>query len=335
VIWLRLAVAAILTGIALVGAGLWWLQENLAPAALAAEPVLFEVTPGASLKDIARELEAAGLVRDAWATELLARHRKLGSALQAGEYRLSATSPPDAILSTIAQGRVATYELVVPEGFTAAMIAERLSDAKLGDAGKFLAWVRDPASAAAHGVEGASLEGYLFPDTYHLPRGLDARATAAVFVDRFEQVWSEIAAGAKERGLSKHEVVTLASIVEKETGAPEERPLIASVFLNRMKLGMRLETDPTVIYGIPDFDGNLRRRDLENRENLYNTYVISGLPPGPIASPGRDALLAVVEPGRTEFLFFVSRNDGTHRFSRTYAEHALAVNEFQGKRRSR
>jgi len=287
VIWLRLAVAAILTGIAVVGAGLWWLQENLAPAALAAEPVLFDVTPGASLKVIARELEAAGLVRDARATELLARHRKLGSALQAGEYRLSATSPPDAILSTIAQGRVATYELVVPEGFTAAMIAERLSDAKLGDAGEFLAWVRDPASAAAHGVAGASLEGYLFPDTYYLPRGLDVRATAAVFVDRFEQIWSEIAAGAKERDLSKHEVVILASIVEKETGAPEERPLIASVFLNRMKLGMRLETDPTVIYGIPDFDGNLRRRDLENRENTYNTYVISGLPPGPIASPGR------------------------------------------------
>jgi UPF0755 protein len=335
VIWLRLALAAILAGIALVGAGVWWLQENLAPAALEAEPVLFEVAPGASLKRIVRQLEAAGLVRDARAVELLARHRRLGAALQAGEYRLSAASSPDALLDAIAQGRVATYELVVPEGFTAVMIAERLTTAGLGDADEFLAWVQDPASAAAHGIQGTSLEGYLFPDTYHLPRGLDARATTAVFVGRFEEVWSEIAARAKERGLSKYETVTLASIVEKETGAPQERPLIAAVFLNRMKRGMRLETDPTVIYGIPDFDGNLRRRDLENRENPYNTYVIPGLPPGPIASPGRDALIAVVEPAETEYLFFVSRNDGTHRFSRTYAEHALAVNEFQKRRRSR
>jgi UPF0755 protein len=131
------------------------------------------------------------------------------------------------------------------------------------------------------------------------------------------------------------ETVILASIVEKETGAPHERPLIAAVFLNRLQRGMRLETDPTVIYGIPDFDGNLRRRDLENRENPYNTYVIAGLPPGPIASPGREALLAVVEPAESDYLFFVSRNDGTHRFSRTFAEHELAVNEFQKKRRSR
>jgi UPF0755 protein len=334
-IWLRLALTALLTGIALVGAGIWWLQQNLVPVVPAAEPVLFDVLPGASLKRIAQQLETAGLVRNARAVELLARHRRLAGALQAGEYRLSAALPPDAILELIAEGRVATHELVVPEGFTAAMIAERLAGAGLGDAAEFLAWVRDPASAAAHGVEGSSLEGYLFPDTYHLPRGLDARATAAVFVGQFEQVWSEIEPRAKTRGLSMREVVTLASIVEKETGAPQERPLIAAVFLNRMKRGMRLETDPTVIYGISDFDGNLRRRDLENRENPYNTYVIPGLPPGPIASPGRDALLAVVEPAATEFLFFVSRNDGTHRFSRTFAEHELAVNEFQRRRRSR
>jgi UPF0755 protein len=131
------------------------------------------------------------------------------------------------------------------------------------------------------------------------------------------------------------ELVTLASIVEKETGAPEERPLIAAVFMNRMRLGMRLETDPTVIYGIADFDGNLRRVDLENEANPYNTYRIPGLPPGPIASPGRDALRAVLAPADSPYLYFVSRNDGTHLFSRNYRDHERAVVQFQKQRRRR
>jgi UPF0755 protein len=126
--------------------------------------------------------------------------------------------------------------------------------------------------------------------------------------------------------------VTLASIVEKETAAPKERPLIAAVFRNRLKRGMRLETDPTVIYGISDFDGNLRRRDLENAENPYNTYQISGLPPGPIANPGADALRAAVNPAESDYLFFVSRNDGTHAFSKTFSEHVRAVDRYQRKR---
>jgi len=294
--WLRWALALAAVAIAGVAAAAYTLSRALQPAAVEAPATIFEVP--------------------------------------AGEYRLSAASPPDAILATIAAGRVATHELVIPEGFTAAMIAARLDAAGLGNAGEFLAWARDPASAEVHEVEGPGLEGYLFPDTYHLPRGLSARATATVFVDRFKAVWQEITARPSETKLSMRAAVTLASIVEKETGVPEERPLIAAVFLNRLKRGMRLETDPTVIYGIPDFDGNLRRRDLENRENPYNTYVIPALPPGPIANPGRESLLAVFEPAQSDYLFFVSRNDGTHRFSRTFREHEMAVNEYQ-KRRTR
>jgi UPF0755 protein len=330
----RLLLAAALALVALSGAGAYALSRALAPVADQGEPVLFTVPSGATLQAIAGRLEAEGLIRNAGAVELLARYRNLGNALQAGEYRLSPASTPDEILDMLAQGRVATHEVVVPEGFTAAMIAERLESAGLADAGEFLAWVSDPASAAGHGVEGAGLEGYLFPETYRLPRGLTARETAAVFVDQFKKVWSEIEPRARARNLSMHEVVTLASIVEKETGVSEERPLIAAVFLNRLKRGMRLETDPTVIYGIPDFDGNLRRSDLENPDNPYNTYLIASLPPGPIASPGRSSLAAVVDPADVDYLYFVSRNDGTHRFSRTYREHVLAVNEFQ-KRRSR
>jgi UPF0755 protein len=222
--------------------------------------------------------------------------------------------------------------VVVPEGLTAARAALRLEATGLADAADFTAVVEDPASAAALGVEGATLEGYLFPDTYRLPHGLAPREVAKVLVDRFLEVWHEIEPRARDQKLSMREVVTLASIVEKETAASDERPLIASVFRNRLKRGMRLETDPSVIYGIPNFDGNLRRRDLEDAGNPYNTYIIPGLPPGPIANPGAGALRAVVNPAESDYLFFVSRNDGTHVFSKTYREHVLAVDKYQRRR---
>ena len=152
---------------------------------------------------------------------------------------------------------------------------------------------------------------------------------ARILVEHFQDAWRELAPKAESAGLAMRETVILASIVEKETGAPEERPLIAGVFLNRLGRGMRLETDPSVIYGIADFDGNLTRAHLEDESNPYNTYRIPGLPPGPIANPGAEALRAVVEPAETEYLFFVSRNDGTHVFSRSYREHANAVNRYQ------
>ena len=165
-----------------------------------------------------------------------------------------------------------------------------------------------------------------------MPRGLGVREIAEVLVGQFFEVWREIEPQARHQELSMLEVVTLASIVEKETAVPHERPLIASVFRNRLMRGMRLETDPTVIYGISDFDGNLRRRDLENAENPYNTYQIAGLPPGPIANPGADALRAAVNPAEADYLFFVSRNDGTHAFSKTFSEHVRAVDRYQRKR---
>jgi UPF0755 protein len=291
--------------------------------------VVFEVAPGESLPEIARRLEAAGLVRHRLAVEVLGRGGALAGRLQAGEYLLSPAHSPGEILEQIASGRVITYEVSFPEGFTAAQCAQRLAEAGLADRNAFLTLVRDPEAPARLGVEGATLEGYLFPETYRFPRGLAPVEVARAMVDQFHRVWDGMAPLAREQGLSMREVVTLASIVEKETGVPEERPLIASVFRNRLRRGMRLETDPSVIYGIRDFDGNLRRRDLENAGNPYNTYLIPGLPPGPIANPGAGALRAVVEPAATDYLYFVSRNDGSHTFSRTYAEHLAAVNRYQ------
>jgi len=327
------AVAGLL--VAAAGGAVLWVEHQLGPASPsdeAAEPVLFEVPSGAGLARVAADLEEAGLVRDARAFTWLARLRGEGGRLHAGEYALSPVDSSREILATLVAGRVKTWEVVLPEGLRARQVAARLEEAGLADAEAFLELALDPASAEALGVAGPTLEGYLFPETYRLPRGLPVRAVAGALVGEFLAAWEEIAPRAAERGLDMREAVTLASIVEKETGAPEERPLIAGVFWNRLRRGMRLESDPTVIYGIPDFDGNLRRVHLEDPDNAYNTYQIPGLPPGPIANPGRDSLRAVVEPADTDYLFFVSRGDGTHVFSRTYREHVDAVNRYQRRR---
>ncbi len=323
----------LLAGVALAGlaaaAGVGTVRVALRPLDPAGAERVFEVPSGESLPEIARRLEEAGLVRHRLAVECLGRSRELSGRLQRGEYRLSPAQSPGEILEQIASGRVIHYEVAFPEGFTAAQSAERLAAAGLADRDAFLAVVRDPATPAQLGVEGGSLEGYLFPETYRFPRDLAPLELARAMVGQFLAVWAGIAPRARERGLSMRDVVILASLIEKETGAPGERPLIASVFLNRLRRGMRLETDPAVIYGIAYFDGNLRRRDLEDAANRYNTYRIPGLPPGPIANPGADSLRAVVEPAETEYLYFVSRNDGSHRFSKTYAEHVSAVNRYQ------
>jgi UPF0755 protein len=324
----RLALAGLAVALGLgLGVG-----RSLGPAARHGNDVVFVVPPGAPLGRVARDLEAAGLVRSHFAVEALGRLLGVADELRSGEYALSASLSPAQILARIVAGRVRTLEVVIPEGLTAAEIARRLDDAGLADAGAFLTVVRDAELPAALGVEGESLEGYLFPETYHLARGLDPREIARTFVAEFLRAWPSLEPDARARGLSMRETVTLASIVEKETGAPGERPLIASVFHNRLARRMRLESDPTTIYGIPAFDGNLRRTDLEDARNPYNTYRIPALPPGPIANPGRAALRAVVEPAPSEYLYFVSRNDGTHVFSRSYDDHTRAVHRYQRSR---
>ena len=314
----------------------WQAQQRLEPAAQQVSMELFLIEPGESMGPVAQRLEERGLIRSALALRWLARFQGLDAKLQVGEYELSPHLAPHAILSIVTTGRVKTWPFTVPEGSRAVDIAEKLEAAGLGRAAPFLQAVRDSQWASALGVPGTTLEGYLFPDTYTLPRGLPEAEITALMVREFNRVWKEnIAPLANRSELSQQQIVTLASIVEKETAAPIERPLIAAVFLNRLARGMRLETDPTVIYGIPHFDGNLTRAHLRDRENPYNTYRIAGLPPGPIANPGLESILAVLEPATTPFLYFVSRNNGTHQFSETYREHEAAVTEYQRRRRSR
>jgi len=320
------AAAALVLGLGLAG-GIGTLM--LQPPSEAAGETIVEIPRGATLAKVAAILEAAGVIRSAPAFALLARFRGQAGALRAGEYAFASNLRAREVLDRLAAGAVLTHRVVIPEGLRMEEVAARIEAAGLGSAAEFLSVAREPAKATALGIPGASLEGYLFPETYELARGIPAGEVARLMVDHFFAVWRELEPRAAARGLSMHDVVVLASLVEKETGAEEERPLVAAVFLNRLARGMRLETDPAVIYGIADFDGNLRRVHLADVTNPYNTYQHAGLPPGPIASPGAAALSAVVEPADADYLFFVARNDGTHQFSRSYGEHVRAVNRFQ------
>lgn len=309
------------------------LHNRLQPADANGEARVFSVERGSSLGKTARALEDNGLIRDARVFTALAEWNDLSTKLRTGEYDVSPAWTPQRVLEHLTSGPTRSYAVVVPEGLRIHDVAQRLEEAGLADAAEFEAVARNPEFVRSLGIEADDLEGYLFPETYRFPRGLSAEETARVFVDQFNEVWKEIEALRGDLKLNRHEIVTLASIVEKETGAAHERPRIASVFLNRLRKGMRLETDPTVIFGIKDFDGNLRRVHLEDGSNLYNTYRIRGLPPGPIANPGRAALRAIVEPDGSDYLFFVAMGDGTHFFSVRYSDHEAAVDRYQRRRR--
>ena len=305
------------------------------PVGTAVLEKLFTVPPGQGLKQTADALRHDGLVSDALRFTILARLDKKDKLLKAGEYFFSTAMTPREILGQMVEGRVYLYRLTIPEGYNLVQIAAAVSAAGLESEKTFLDAARNPDSARSLGIEADTLEGYLFPDTYYFPRGLDSATIIATMVKQFraafKPAWEQ---QAKAMGMTVHEVVTLASIIEKETGAPEERPLISSVFHNRLKKGMRLETDPTVIYGIPDFDGNIKRRHLETH-TPYNTYKIKGLPPGPIASPGALAMEAALFPAQSDYLYFVSKKDGTHQFSTTIKAHNAAVKKYQLRKRKR
>ncbi|GAB6908180.1 Aminodeoxychorismate lyase [Desulfosarcina cetonica] len=303
-----------------------WAQQ---PMAAKGQDKLFTLLPGQGLKQTAKTLEQEGLISDALRFTLLARIDKKEKLLKAGEYFLSTAMTPRDILGQMVEGRVHLYRVTIPEGYNLQQIATAVAAAGLADANDFLKTARNPEMAKQLEIPADTLEGYLFPDTYYFPRGLNTAAIIVTMVKQFRAAFKpEWKARAAELGMTIHQVVTLASIVEKETGVAEERPLVAAVFHNRLKKGMRLETDPTVIYGIPDFDGNIRRKDLETY-TPYNTYKIKGLPPGPIASPGALAIQAVLYPAKSDYLYFVAKGDGTHYFSTTFKEHRRAVVKYQ------
>ena len=296
------------------------------------EKKIVAIEKGQNFRQTTLLLQSQQLIDHPFKFRLLARLQGKDKQIQAGEYLLSADMPPGDILAVLVNGKVRLYKVTVPEGSTLKQIAAIVEDAGLTTRAAFLSAATDADFVREKGIEAETFEGYLFPETYFFPKNTAARAVITAMLDRFRSVftgtWKKRAA---DIGLSVHQVLTLASIIEKETGAPSERPTISSVFHNRLRRGMRLETDPTVIYGIDDFDGNLTRKHLATH-TPYNTYLISGLPPGPIANPGRAAIEAALYPADTAYLYFVSKKDGTHQFSTTFADHNRAILTYQLKK---
>ena len=306
----------------------------VSPANKGAPQKVFVVREGATLKEVAVELNKHALIKSDRFFLMWARFMGYGKDIKAGEYHLSAGMPPVKILATLRTGAILTHPVTIPEGYTIAQIGALLGEKGLLDSDKFISLAKDPKTAEEYGIPVKGLEGYLYPDTYQFGRGISARSVIDTMIRRFHQMVNPLRDRAKETGMKMEDVVILASIVEKETGQGDERPIIASVFLNRLEKKMRLESDPTVIYGIENFSGNLKKKDL-TRPSPYNTYTIRGLPAGPIANPGLDSIKAVLYPAETDYLYFVSKNDGTHYFSKTLAEHNKAVRKYQIRRRSR
>lgn len=323
-----LLVLAILAALAAFAGHRYWQSRLEAPIALE-EPALYEVPDGAGYHRVISELAERGIVVDAWAFRLLTRlEPEALPRLRPGEYRLVPGMSGRELLALLGSNEVVRYPLTVPEGWTFRQMRELLDAApKLAHDTKGLS---DEEVMARLDREGRHPEGWFFPDTYHYHKGLSDLEILRQALERMEatldEVWAE-----RDDGLpleSPYEALIMASLIERETGAPEERPEIAGVFKRRLERGMRLQTDPTVIYGMGErYEGNITRADLREA-TPYNTYVIEGMPPTPIALPGRAALEAAVQPEEGETLYFVAKGDGTHHFSRTLREHNNAVNRY-------
>lgn len=289
------------------------------------------VERGRTVAQIAQQLEAAGVIESA---RMFRWHVRLAGnfPLQAGEYRFDHPVSAVEVADLMRRGEVAQHPVTVREGLDLEEVCQLLADKGFGRVERFREAARDPAAIADWDPMATDLEGYLFPDTYHFTRGAEEKAIVGTMVKRLRQVWTpRRRQRAAELGLSLRQTVTLASLIEKETGVAYERPLVSAVFHNRLRLNMNLACDPTVVYAVKrvkEYDGVINRSDLD-LDSPYNTYLHPGLPPGPIANPGEAAIDAALNPADTKYLYFVSRNDGSHAFSTSYREHQRAVSIYQ------
>lgn len=305
-----------------------WYRAYLHGVSAGQGEVIVTIPKGAGVRGIGRILADKGLLTNDLRFLAMIQLAGLKTSLQAGEYSIPLGLTPLEVVRLLARGSTRRHHLTIPEGLTVEQIAAIFEQDGWVRRERFLDLARDANFIRGLGIEADHLEGYLFPETYALIRNeTDEAAILRRMTGQFRQVWERIKA-AETGGLNRHQVVTLASIVEKETAAVTERPLIARVFLNRLALGMRLQSDPTVIYGVQGFNGDITRADLA-RPTPYNTYVIPGLPPGPICNPGQAALEAVLHPEPSNHLYFVSKNDGTHVFSTNLGDHNRAVRAYQ------
>lgn len=310
---------------------LYYVARPLEPSEISES--VFDTAGATTLSQIARRLEQERYIRSARAFQILARYQKKDTAIKAGEYELSPSMTPQEILDKMVRGEMVHRKTTITEGMTLKDIAQAFEASGVVSKTHLESAMENKALLEECGIKVDSFEGYLFPETYHFPRNTEAHVVIKAMVRELQKKWDpEWNERLESLAMTRHEVLTLASIIEKESGNFDEQPIISSVFHNRLRLRMRLQADPTVIYGIPDFNGNITKLDLKTY-SPYNTYVIDGLPPGPIANPGITAIKAALYPAETSFLYFVGSGDGRHVFSSELKQHNNAVNTYQRKRK--
>jgi UPF0755 protein len=291
------------------------------------KPVRLDILPGQGAWEISEILEKTGVIANASTFIAIAVLTGKAKRMQAGTYVFEGNHVPKDIMNILFRGKTLRYRITIPEGYTIYQIGEVVSKTGLLAKDRFITSTRSKQTTDFFAVPAPSMEGFLFPDTYYLAPHMTPLEIMAKMIDRFRSVYtSTMEQRAKALGMSKLDVITLASLIEKEAYATSEKPLISSVFHNRMIIGMRLQSDPSAVYGIDGFTGKIGPDDLL-RENPYNTYRHGGLPPGPICNPGFDSIKAALWPAKTDYLYFVSKGDGTHVFSRTLQEHNRAISK--------
>lgn len=332
--WQRLLLALLLL-ILVAGSFVGWEVYRFlhVPPQSPGESVTVTIEPGLTLARIGQLLEERRVVSSGWKFRIYAQAKGLTASVQAGEFALHTGLPPRQVLGTLVTGKILLHRLLIPEGLTWWQVGRLVEQSGLATFESFAQAVADPDLLMRFDIPAGHAEGFLFPETYYLarPRNQDARPIVETMLTNF---WKVTDAHLWPDGRPSNEdirkAVVLASLVERETGVAEERERVAGVFANRLRLGMLLQCDPTIIYGLgPDFSERLRRVHLDDQANPYNTYIHPGLPPGPIASPGLASLMAVRNPEKHDLLYFVSRKDGSHAFSRTLEEHNRAVRRYQ------
>jgi UPF0755 protein len=309
--------------------------ELFVPVQAVNKNIEVEIPRGATFRQAAEILQRERLIRDVKVFLLLGKLAGADRKIRAGFYSFWSSMSPMDIFSIIRKGRIIEFELRVLEGDSLYEIADTFEKAGVESAEKVLDLCRDPDFLEKHAIEAPSAEGYLFPDTYVVPKGMKAEDALGLMIQHMaEKAGPAAQAKARRMGMTLNEVLTLASIIEKEAVVDSERPIISAVYHNRLRKGMMLQADPTAIYGVKRSRERITRNDLQRR-TPYNTYVIKGLPPGPIAAPGLKSIEAALQPAPVSYLYFVSNNDGTHNFSDTLSEHAEAVRSYREKKRQK
>ncbi len=293
-----------------------------------------QVTDGMSFKAISAMLRQEGIIRYRGYFEIIGRLQGISRKVRTGYYGLSTNMSLWEVLDALRKGKIIEYEVVIPEGYNLYQIGWTLSGTPLiSDPQEFISLVKNREYVHSLGIDADTLEGYLFPDTYYLPKGIRLEDIPKKMVQRYKAVFGDnFKSRAAELGFTEHQIITLASIVEKEAKVPTERKLIAAVYLNRLKKGMRLQADPTAVYGTKAWVTRVTSRDLR-RPSPYNTYLHKGLPPGPIANPGEGAILATLYPDNVDYLFFVAQGDGGHYFSKDFGAHERAIGRYRSNKR--